>query len=72
MNAVPSRCSSPVAGRRKGGRTREGPGLQALVADESGQGLVEYGLIIGLVAIALVGVLGTLTGALQAVFNNIS
>jgi pilus assembly protein Flp/PilA len=46
--------------------------VQALVADEAGQGLVEYGLIIGLVAIALVGVLGTLTGALQAVFNNIS
>jgi pilus assembly protein Flp/PilA len=42
------------------------------MVDESGQGLVEYGLIIGLVAIVLVGVLGTLTGALQHIFTNIS
>jgi pilus assembly protein Flp/PilA len=46
--------------------------MSKLLADERGQGLVEYGLIIGLVAIALVGVLGVLTGALGHIFGNIS
>ena len=41
------------------------------VGDEAAQGLVEYGLIIGLVAIALVAGLGLLTGSLQAVFSSI-
>lgn len=40
--------------------------------DESGQGLVEYGLIIGLVAIAAIVGLGLLSGGLQKIFQSIS
>lgn len=39
---------------------------------EEGQGLVEYALIIALVAILLVVALTTLNGQLSAVFSNIS
>ena len=39
---------------------------------ERGQGLVEYALIIALVAILLVGALGLLKGQLSGVFSNIS
>lgn len=40
--------------------------------DESGQGLVEYGLIIGLVAIAAIVGLGLLGKGLGGIFQNIS
>lgn len=39
---------------------------------ERGQGLVEYALIIALVAILLVGALTVLKGQLSSVFSNIS
>jgi pilus assembly protein Flp/PilA len=39
---------------------------------ERGQGLVEYALIIALVAILLVGALTLLKGQLSGVFSNIS
>lgn len=40
--------------------------------DEEGQSMVEYALIIGLVAIALVTVLGLLTGGISGVFTKIT
>ena len=40
--------------------------------DEEGATAIEYGLIAGLIAVALVGVLGVLSGRLQAVFNAIA
>jgi pilus assembly protein Flp/PilA len=49
--------------------------LQTCVAfreSEEGQGLVEYALIIALVAILLVVALTTLNGQLSSVFSNIS
>ncbi|MEW5783779.1 MAG: Flp family type IVb pilin [Bacillota bacterium] len=46
--------------------------IKRLLKDESGQGLSEYGLIIGLVAIALVVALGLMTGALKNIFNAIT
>ncbi len=41
------------------------------VSEESGQGMVEYGLIIALIAIALITAIGTLTGGLQKIFEGI-
>lgn len=44
----------------------------ARVREEEGQGMVEYGLIIALVAIGLIAVLGTMKGSLNGIFNKIS
>lgn len=44
----------------------------SLREQERGQGLVEYALIIALVAILLVGALTALNGQLGSVFSNIS
>lgn len=49
-----------------------GTKMQHAARDDEGQGLVEYGLIIGLVAIALVAGLGLLTGGLQGIFKSIT
>ena len=45
--------------------------LRNLLEDQEGQTLAEYGLIIALVAILLIGGLGVLTGALQDTFDTI-
>lgn len=42
--------------------------LQRLIADEQGQALVEYGLILGLVSVALIAVLGTMKANLLNIF----
>lgn len=44
---------------------------QMIKSDEEGQALVEYGLILFLVSVAVVAVLGLLTGQLQVVFQKI-
>lgn len=41
-----------------------------LFKDESGQGMVEYGLIIAVVALVVVVALTTLGGSLQTMFGN--
>jgi pilus assembly protein Flp/PilA len=45
--------------------------FEAKVAEEKGQDLVEYALIIALVSIALVVALQALTGGISGVFNTI-
>jgi pilus assembly protein Flp/PilA len=45
---------------------------QAFWSDESGQGLVEYALIIALVAIGLIAILLILRNSIGDVFNNAS
>jgi pilus assembly protein Flp/PilA len=43
-----------------------------MAREDEGQGLVEYGLIIALVAIACVGVLGLLGGGVAGTFTTIT
>ncbi len=45
--------------------------LVRLVAREEGQTLTEYGLIIALVSVALVGALGALALGITGVFNDV-
>jgi pilus assembly protein Flp/PilA len=45
--------------------------LRELLARERGQGLVEYALILVLVAIVVIGVLTTLGSRIQAAFQDI-
>jgi pilus assembly protein Flp/PilA len=46
--------------------------LKRIWKDESGQGMVEYGLIIGLVAIAVIAALILLGGKITNLFNGLS
>lgn len=46
--------------------------LKSLMTSKKGQGMVEYGLIIGLIAIVLITVLSAMTGALSGIFTKIS
>ncbi len=46
--------------------------LDWFISEESGQGLVEYGLIIALVAIGLIAALGALGGGLGNVFGKVT
>jgi Flp/Fap pilin component. len=41
------------------------------LSEESGQGMVEYALILALIAVVLIGVLGAVSGTLQQTFQNI-
>ena len=45
---------------------------QHFLSDESGQGLVEYALIIALVAVGLIAILLVLRNSIGDVFNNAS
>ncbi|MBP2028304.1 pilus assembly protein Flp/PilA [Acetoanaerobium pronyense] len=48
------------------------PFIERFVKDEEGQGLVEYALIIALIAIVLVGALQLVEGGIDGVFTKIS
>ena len=41
------------------------------ICEESGQGMVEYGLIVALISVVLIVTLGNLTGSLEGIFNKI-
>jgi pilus assembly protein Flp/PilA len=46
--------------------------ITSLVEDEKGATAVEYGLIVGLIAITLITALGLVSGALQGLFGTIA
>lgn len=46
--------------------------IKAFLKDERGASAVEYGLIVGLIAVAIVAVLGTMGGGLNSLFKTIS
>ncbi|NLE24462.1 MAG: Flp family type IVb pilin [Clostridiaceae bacterium] len=46
--------------------------VSRMMKSKKGQGMVEYGLIIGLIAIVVIVALGALGGGLNDIFENIS
>jgi pilus assembly protein Flp/PilA len=44
--------------------------MRNLIVREEGQGMTEYGLVLGVIAIAVVGVLVTMRGKIVALFQN--
>jgi pilus assembly protein Flp/PilA len=46
--------------------------IKDLVMEEQGQGMTEYGLVLGVIAIAVVGILVTMRGQITAMFTNAS
>jgi pilus assembly protein Flp/PilA len=44
--------------------------LKALVLDEQGQGMTEYGLVLGVIAVAVVGTLFLLREEITTIFND--
>lgn len=45
--------------------------LVNLLKDEKGQGMTEYGLVLGIIAVAVVGVLATLRTEIVEMYQNI-
>ena len=46
--------------------------LKQFVSNESGATAIEYGLIAALIAVALIAILGTLSGSLSDTFKKVS
>ncbi|MCX7773870.1 MAG: Flp family type IVb pilin [Clostridia bacterium] len=46
--------------------------LLATMKSQKGQGMVEYGLIIGLVAVVVIVALGLMSGSIQDIFGKIT
>ncbi len=45
---------------------------KTMVKNEKGQGMVEYGLILALIAVVVIGVMTTMGTNLQAMFTNVA
>jgi len=45
--------------------------FQSVLTDDSGQGLAEYGLILGLIAVLCIGAVTALSGKIQGVLTNV-
>ncbi|MGE5605091.1 MAG: Flp family type IVb pilin [Bacteroidota bacterium] len=61
-------------GRRGGTKKHKGVTLmlKRFFQEETGQGMVEYGLIIALVSVVLIGALVAMNGGLQTIFGRIT
>ena len=46
--------------------------LKRLFYEEDGQGMVEYGLIIALIAVAVIVALGALGGGIKGIFEDVN
>lgn len=46
--------------------------LRTLIADERGQGLAEYGMILGLIAVVCVVAVGLLGTNIKTILNNVA
>lgn len=46
--------------------------VKALFVEEEGQGMTEYGLIIGLVAVVLIGVIVAMRGQISSLFQSVT
>lgn len=46
--------------------------VKRLMKEEEGQGMTEYGLIIGIVSVVLIGVLVLFRDKLESIFNQIT
>ena len=46
--------------------------LKKILADESGQGMVEYGLILGLIAVAAIAALVILGPKIKGIFDTVN
>lgn len=46
--------------------------LDWFISEESGQGLVEYGLIIALVAVVVIGVLASMGDGIKGIFTEVT
>lgn len=46
--------------------------LKRFLKDESGQGMVEYALIIALIAVAVIGAITVLSGGIGEKFNQVA
>ncbi len=44
--------------------------LKGLLVEEEGQGMTEYGLVLGIIAIAVVGILVAMREQITTLFNN--
>lgn len=45
--------------------------FRSILADDQGQGLAEYGLILGLIAVLCIAAVLFLSGKIQGVLNNV-
>lgn len=45
--------------------------MKTLLVEEQGQGMTEYGLVLGIIAVAVVGILATLRTEIVEMFTNV-